>query len=84
MSKRRMNELLVAIVAAGCTAVMGALFWRFGSRTDYWGLLVPALFLVFFISWRSVSRADDGGPVLPYSILMILVSALVLVLDLKF
>jgi hypothetical protein len=79
-----MNQLVVAIVAAGCTAVMGTLFWRFGSRTDYWGLLIPALFLVFFVSWRSVSRTDDDGMVLPYSILMILVSAVVLVLDLKF
>lgn len=79
-----MNELLVAIVAAGCTAIMGALFWRFGSRTDYWGLLVPALLLVFFVSWRSVSHTDENGTVLPYSILMILVSALVLILDLKF
>jgi len=84
VSRQRTNELLVAIVAAGCTAIMGALFWRFGSRTDYWGLLVPALFLVFFISWRSVSRREDSGIVLPYSVLMILVSALVLVLDLKF
>jgi hypothetical protein len=79
-----MNQLVVAIVAAGCTAVMGALFWRFGSRTDYWGLLIPALFLVFFVSWRSVSHSDDNGVALPYSILMILVSAVVLVLDLKF
>lgn len=84
MSKQRTNELLVAIVAAACTVIMGALFWRFGSRTDYWGLLIPALFLVFFISWRSVSHREDGGIVLPYSVLMILVSALVLVLDLKF
>jgi hypothetical protein len=79
-----MNELVVTLVAAGCTAVMGALFWRFGSRTDYWGLAIPALFLVFFVSWRSVSHSDDNGVALPYSILMILVSAAVLVLDLKF
>jgi hypothetical protein len=84
VSRQRTNELLVAIVAAACTAIMGALFWRFGSRTDYWGLLIPALFLVFFISWRSVSRREDSALVVPYSVLMILVSALVLVLDLKF
>ncbi len=84
MSRKRINELMVAIAAALCTAVMGVLFWRYGSRTDYWGLLVPALFLVFFVSWRSVSRMDDRGIVLPYTILMTLVSALVLVLDLKF
>jgi len=84
VSRQRINELLVAIVAAGCTAIMGALFWRFGSRTDYWGLLVPALFLVFFVSWRSVSHREGSGIVLPYSILMIVVSGLVLLLDLKF
>ena len=39
MSKRWVSELLVVIVAAVCTAVMGALFWRFGSRTR---LLGPA------------------------------------------
>lgn len=71
-------------MAAGCTAVMGVLFWRFGSRTDYWGMVIPVLFLVFYISWRSVSRTDNHGMILPYSILMILVSAVVLLLDLKF
>jgi hypothetical protein len=84
MSKRWVSELLVVIVAAVCTAIMAALFWRFGSRTDYWGLLVPPLFLVFYISWKSASRAQESVSAVPYSLLMVLVSALVLVLDLKF
>jgi hypothetical protein len=63
---------------------MAALFWRFGSRTDYWGLLVPALFLVFYISWKSASRAKESVSAIPYSVLMALVSALVLFLDLRF
>ena len=84
MSKRWISELLVVIVAVVCTAVMGALFWSFGSRTDYWGLLIPALFLVFYISWKSASHAQESVSAVPYSVLMILVSALVLVLDLKF
>jgi hypothetical protein len=84
MSKRWISELLVVIVAAVCTAVMGALFWRFGSRTDYWGLLVPALFLVFYISWKSASRTQESVSAIPYSALMVLISALVLILDLKF
>jgi len=84
MSKRWVSELLVVIVAAVCTAVMGALFWRFGSRTDYWGLLVPVLFLVFYVSWKSASRAKESVSAIPYSLLMALVSALVLFLDLRF
>jgi uncharacterized membrane protein len=84
MSKQWVSELLVVIVAAVCTVVMGALFWRFGSRTDYWGLLVPALFLVFYISWKSASRAKESVSAIPYSVLMALVSALVLFLDLRF
>jgi hypothetical protein len=84
MSKRWVSELLVVIVAAVCTAIMAALFWRFGSRTDYWGLLVPALFLVFYISWKSASRAKESVSAIPYSVLMALVSALVLFLDLRF
>lgn len=84
MSKRWVSELLVVIVATVCTAVMGALFWRFGSRTDYWGLLVPALFLIFYISWKSASRAKESVSAIPYSVLMALVSALVLFLDLRF
>jgi len=84
MSKRWVSELLVVIVATVCTAVMGALFWRFGSRTDYWGLLIPALFLVFYVSWKSASRAKESVSAIPYSVLMALVSALVLFLDLKF
>ncbi|MHB8107096.1 MAG: hypothetical protein ACYDH4_06665 [Candidatus Cryosericum sp.] len=84
MRKRWVSELLVAIAAAACTVVMGALFWSFGTRTDYWGLLVPALFLVFYISWKSASHAQESVSAVPYSVLMVLVSALVLVLDLKF
>ncbi|HWQ22274.1 MAG TPA: hypothetical protein VN478_06075 [Clostridia bacterium] len=84
MSKRWVSELLVAIVALVCTAAMAALFWRFGSRTDYWGLLVPALFLLFYISWKSATRAKESVSAIPYSVLMVLVSALVLILDLRF
>jgi len=84
MSKRWVSELLVAIAVAVCTAVMAALFWGFGTRTDYWGLLVPALFLVFYISWKSASHAQESVSAVPYSVLMVLVSALVLILDLKF
>lgn len=84
MSRRWVSELVVMIVAAVCTAIMGALFWRFGSRTDYWGLLVPALFLVFYISWKSASHAKESVSAIPYSVLMALVSALVLFLDLRF
>ncbi len=84
MSKRWVSELLVAIVAIVCTAVMAALFWRFGSRTDYWGLLIPALFLVFYVSWKSASRAPESVSAVPYSVLMALVSAVVLFLDLRF
>jgi len=84
MSKRWVSEVLVAIVAAVSTAVMAALFWRFGSRTDYWGLLVPALFLLFYISWKSATHAKESVSAVPYSMLMVLVSALVLILDLRF
>ncbi|MFZ2413963.1 MAG: hypothetical protein WAW16_07065 [Candidatus Cryosericum sp.] len=84
MSKRWVSELVVAIVAAVCTVVMTALFWRFGSRTDYWGLLIPALFLVFYISWKSASHSRESVSAVPYSVLMALVSALVLFLDLRF
>ncbi|MCX6085170.1 MAG: hypothetical protein NTX94_01855 [Caldiserica bacterium] len=84
MGKRWVSELLVVIVTAVCTAIMGALLWRFGTRSDYWGLLVPALFLVFYVSWKSASREQESMSAIPYSVLMILVSALVLVLDLRF
>ncbi len=84
MSKRWASELLVTVVAAVCTAIMGALFWRFGARTDYWGMLVPALFLVFYISWKSASRAKESVSAIPYSVLMVLVSIFVLILDLRF
>jgi hypothetical protein len=84
MSRRWVSEVLVAVVAAVCTAIMAALFWRFGSRSDCWGLLVPALFLVFYISWKSASHAQESVSAVPYSVLMVLVSALVLVLDLRF
>ncbi len=84
MSRRKANELLVAIIAAVCTAVMAMLLWRFGTRSDYWGVIVPALFVVFYISWRSTTSAKESTSVIPYSVLMVLVSALVLLLDLKF
>lgn len=84
MSRRKANELLVAMIAVACTAVMAILLWRFGTRSDYWGVLVPALFVVFYISWRSASSARESSSAIPYSILMVLVSGLVLLLDLKF
>jgi hypothetical protein len=84
MSRQKANELLVAIVAAVCTAVMAILLWQFGTRSDYWGVIVPALFVVFYISWRSATNAKESSSAVPYSILMVLISALVLILDLRF
>lgn len=82
MSRRRFNELIVAVVAIACTIAMWVVLWKFGHSSNYWGLLVPTLLLVFFVSWRSVSRTDGNRSVLPYSVFMALVSALVVLLDL--
>lgn len=84
MSARKANELLISVVAAVCTAAMAILLWRFGTRSDYWGVVVPALFVVFYVSWRSASNTKESSSAVPYSILMVLISALVLILDLKF
>jgi len=78
------GQLVVAVTAGVCTVVMGLLLARFGSRTDYWGLLVPGLFLVFYLSWRSVTATREPLPGIPYSILLLLISALILMLDLEF
>ncbi|HPS69869.1 MAG TPA: hypothetical protein PLO19_03885 [Candidatus Cryosericum sp.] len=78
------GQLVVAVTAGVCTVVMGLLLARFGSRTDYWGLLVPGLFLVFYLSWRSVTATREPIPGISYSILLLLISALVLLLDLEF
>ena len=78
------GQLVVAVTAALCTVVMGFLLGRFGSRTDYWGLLVPGLFLVFYLSWRSVTGTREPIPGVSYSILLLVISALVLMLDLEF
>ena len=81
---RPSGQLVVVVTALVSTAVMGFLFSRFGSRTDYWGLLVPGLFLVFYLSWRSVTGTREPIPGISYSILLLLISALVLLLDLEF
>jgi hypothetical protein len=81
---RPSGQLVVVATALASTAVMGFLFSRFGSRTAYWGLLVPGLFLVFYLSWRSVTATREPIPGISYSILLLLISALVLLLDLEF
>ncbi len=63
---------------------MALLFWHFGSRTDFWGLLVPLLFVIFFLCWKAVSQTREAVQGIPYAILMVLVSALVLFFDLRF
>ena len=77
------GQLVVAVTAGLCTLIMGLLLARFGSRTDYWGLLVPGLFLVFYLSWRSVTSTREPIPGISYSILLLVISALVLMLDLE-
>jgi len=84
MSRKKANELLVATIAVICTAGMAVLLWRFGTRSDYWGMIIPALFVVFYISWRSATSAKESTSAAPYSVLMVLVSALVLLLDVEF
>ncbi len=84
MKKRGVDDLVIVLTAVVCTAVMAVLFGHFGSHADFWGLLVPLLFVIFFISWKAVSHSRESMPSIPYAVLMVLISALVIVLDLGF
>lgn len=84
MRRRWVDEVIVAVAAVICTVVMALLFRHFGSRTDFWGLLVPLLFVIFFLCWKAVSQTREAVQGIPYAILMALVSALVLFFDLRF